>query len=55
MKKWLLVLGMITCMLGLTACGGQKEVIPFVTDEQAKEVALYDIETIHGSVVTGDQ
>jgi len=55
MKKWLLVLGMITCMLGLTACGGQKEVIPFVTDEQAKEVALYNIETINQIVVTGQQ
>lgn len=25
MKKWLVILGMITCMLGLTACGAQKK------------------------------
>ena len=25
MKKWLLVLGMIACMMGLTACGGKEE------------------------------
>lgn len=55
MKKWLLVLGMITCMLGLTACGGKKEETPFLTNEQASEIALYNIETINQIVVTGQQ
>jgi len=55
MKKWLLVLGMITCMLGLTACGGKKEETPFLTNDQAAEIALYNIETINQIVVTGQQ
>ena len=31
MKKWLLILGMITCMAGLTACGGKEAVEGFKT------------------------
>ena len=37
MKKWLLVLGMITCMLGLTACGEQEAVTPLMTEAEAEE------------------
>ena len=55
MKKWLLVLGMITCMLGLTACGGQKEAVPFLTNEQAAEYATVNIETINQVVAMGQQ
>ncbi|MBQ8877922.1 MAG: OadG family protein [Lachnospiraceae bacterium] len=55
MKKWLLVLGMITCMLGLTACGGQKESVSFLTNEQAAEYATVNIETINQVVAMGQQ
>lgn len=55
MKKWLLVLGMITCMLGLTACGGKKEATPFLTNEQATEYATVNIETISQVVAMGQQ
>lgn len=55
MKKWLLVLGMITCMLGLTACGGKEEVTSFLTDEMAAEYATMNIETISQVVAMGQQ
>lgn len=55
MKKWVLVLGMITCMLGLTACGGQKESVSFLTNEQAAEYATVNIETINQVVAMGQQ
>lgn len=35
MKKRLLVLGIITCMLGLTGCGNQNEAEPFISEEEA--------------------
>lgn len=39
MKKWLLVLGMITCMLGLTACGQQEEDTSLMTQQEAEQFA----------------
>ena len=37
MKKFLLVLGMITCLVGLTACGSAEEAAPTtITQEQAE-------------------
>ena len=38
MKKILLVLGMITCILGLTACGSEKEA-SWITEEEAIQIA----------------
>ena len=39
MKKWLLVLGMIICMMGLTACGaGDKEEKTYYPDANAREL-----------------
>ena len=39
MKKWLLILGMLTCMMGLTACGAKEDDTQYITDEQALAVA----------------
>ena len=44
MKKWLLVLGMITCMFGMSACGGEKkagdgEAASVITEEEAMAYA----------------
>ncbi|MGN0330524.1 MAG: OadG family protein [Kineothrix sp.] len=44
MKKWLLVLGMITCMFGMSACGGEKkagdgEPASVITEEEAMAYA----------------
>ena len=39
MKKWLLVLGMITCMFGLTACGKQEEKADLLTTQEAEQFA----------------
>lgn len=50
MKKWLLVLGMITCMFGLTACG-QTEETTYLSDEKAFSFAQSMIETINQGVV----
>ncbi len=36
MKKWLLVLGMITCMFSLTACSGE-EAEPIMSEEEAQQ------------------
>ncbi len=38
MKKILLVLGMITCILSLTACGSEKEAL-WITEEEAIQIA----------------
>lgn len=44
MKKWLLVLGMVACMFGLTACGsGDDETVHIMTDKAAQEQADYII------------
>lgn len=39
MKKWLLVLGMVTCMLGFTACGKQEEKVDLLTTQEAQQFA----------------
>ncbi|WP_277935136.1 OadG family protein [Parablautia muri] len=51
MKKWLLVLGMITCMLGLTACGQEEEVKPLMTQEEADTLGRQVVETINQYVI----
>lgn len=49
MKKWLLVLGMIICMMGLTACGaGDKEEKTYYPDASAREL-------VDGTVMTLSQ
>ncbi|MBR4981362.1 MAG: OadG family protein [Lachnospiraceae bacterium] len=55
MKKLLLVLGMITCMFGLTACGGTVEEVDNygVTEEQAFEYADGLIDTMNQIVLAG--
>ncbi len=40
MKRWLLVLGMITCILGVSACGSKQEEEPAWT-EMTEEEAIY--------------
>ena len=50
MKKWLLVLGMITCILGLTACGSKTEEVAEtlpITEEQAIQFADQLIENMN--------
>lgn len=40
MKKWLLVLGMIACMMGLTACGGkEQEEVTLMSADMAEGLA----------------
>lgn len=52
MKKWLLILGMITCMLGMTACGQAEEAdAPLLTDEEAETVGQGIVESINQCVV----
>ncbi len=52
MKKWLVILGMITCMLGLTACGAQKEEDPPVLSEsEAEELGRQIVEDVNQYVV----
>ncbi len=46
MKKWLLVLGMITCMLGLTACGEQEAVTPLMTEAEAEAFGAQVVDTV---------
>lgn len=56
MKKWLLVLGMITCMLGLTACGQEKEEeTPLMTEADAEMLGQNIVETINQYVVQNAQ
>lgn len=55
MKKWLLVLGMITCMLGLTACGQQEEVTPFMTEADAEKYVVDNVNNINQYVQTNTQ
>lgn len=43
MKKWLLILGMITCMAGLTACGDKEEITPLMTESEAEDYAQQNI------------
>ncbi len=39
MKKWFLVLGMITCIFGFTACGRQEEEAELLTTQEAEQFA----------------
>ncbi len=51
MKKWLIVLGMITCLMGLTACGQNQEDEQILTDSNAKAIAENVVSVIN-QVVT---
>lgn len=57
MKKLLLVLGMITCMLGLTACSDEKDMLTEnygVTKEQALEYGQGLVETMNEIIRGGE-
>lgn len=60
MKKWLLVLGMITCIFGLTACGqtASKVENPMLPAESVEQFSQMMVETVSGYAkqggVTGD-
>ena len=49
MKKWLLVLGMITCMMGLTACSEKQANVenPMLTEADAMGLGENVVETIN--------
>lgn len=47
MKKTLLVLGMITCILGMTACGKAEVTTPLMTEAEAIEMADTFVEQIN--------
>lgn len=53
MKKFLLVLGMITCMLGMTACGKTEEIKPIMDEATATATAEYTVEQIAQIVASG--
>lgn len=57
MKKLLLVLGMITCMLGLTACSSTKEAVNDygITEEVAAQYAAGLVSSMHEIVLTGQE
>lgn len=52
MKKWLLVLGMIACMLGLSACSQKEEAASFMTEKAAEEYVVENIIKINQYVQT---
>lgn len=53
MKKWLLVLGMIICMMGLTACGSEnKEEITYYPEADARELVDTTVMTLSQIVNT---
>ena len=59
MKKWLLVLGMITCMTAMSACGNKAvtdtaEIMP-VTQEQVDEYATNTVSSLNKIVTEGAQ
>ena len=54
MKKFLLVLGMITCMIGMTACGKQaEEAKPIMDEATATATAEYTVEQVAQIVSSG--
>lgn len=57
MKKWLLILGIITCTLGLTACGKEDDVTPFMTESAAEAYVKENITNMnmHAQSGTHDQ
>lgn len=56
MKKWILVLGMITCLLGLTACNMNKESAENygLTQEQALVMGTMTVESLDQIVEVGE-
>lgn len=53
MKKWLLVLGMIICMMGLTACGAEdKEETNYYPEADARELVETTVMTLSQIVNT---
>lgn len=46
MKKYLAILGMITCMVGLTACGAKTDDVPLISEAQAIEEGTYIVDTL---------
>ncbi len=55
MKKWLAILGMITCLIGLTACGSS-EAVPSdypVSESAAIETGMYTVDNIWQIVNAG--
>lgn len=46
MKKYLAILGMITCMVGLTACGAKADAVPLISEAQAIEEGQYIVDTL---------
>lgn len=55
MKKWLLILGMITCMAGLTACGQKEAGTPLMTAEEAEMMGKAAVATLHQFVTQNAQ
>lgn len=57
MKKWLLILGIITCTLGLTACSKEDDVTPFMTESEADAYVKENITNMnmHAQAGTYDQ
>ena len=58
MKKFLIVLGMLTCLFGLTACGSSEEAatdvaIPLMTEAEATQTAEQLIQQIDQIVDSG--
>lgn len=54
MKKCLAILGMITCMVGLTACGS-KEVTPLINEQDAVSSGQSIVESLNQIVSQGAQ
>lgn len=55
MKKWLLILGMITCMTGLTACGQKEEETPLMTAQEAETEGRAAVAVLHQFVTQNVQ
>ncbi len=55
MKKWLLILGIITCTLGLTACDKEDEVTPFMTESAAETYVKENITNMNMHAQSGTQ
>lgn len=51
MKKWLLILGMITCMVGVTACGQKEEPTPLMSAQDAEMLGRQIVEGVNQYVV----
>ncbi len=57
MKKWLIILGIITCMAGLTACGKQEQetdIPDIMSEDEAKNLVVEWTSTLD-NVVTKKQ